>query len=516
MTSITLTNPEKKYDTMLSYFCEDYYHNPYDDIFSYSSMINKKAHILELEYNNNCDKSSSKIIKPHNIWSIRNVGSNLDNKNINNVEIRNSYKIIEHIDSCDKDKYIKLRNENDEFYVYLYEDNYTENNKISSSEYLTNQINSFNKYLVDNFGSSYRNEALYNFIHYDYSGKVSHYNSLRKWKVHKYEKGCFFKPHKDTKINELHIGTVVLIPPKNYSPYTGGNLIIYDSKDQNKKILDITPIDGWQSVFIKLDQKHEILEVTSGTRYSFTSPFCISKVTVDNISNIKYNNKIPYDIVLEQKKSSIEEEIEKNIKTLEDEIKKLTKKKEVLLCKLRDCDIDSELGEKGQITYQEIANKKRFMVICEGFYSNPQPDKLNTLDIDIYNSIFDYPENIEGKPEVHFINTQFTLFSGNSDHYKGDCESESEEFWGFEDGNSYYSCEDNKLKFDKNMIHTHMFSELKKNKERRNYGQYDDTFCYYYSYKTPGRYVETESEYNDNYYENSNHYNVTCMIVEFI
>lgn len=536
MTSILLSNPDNINESLISYCdVENTYYNTYDTVFSYDNSYQKKAHILDIEYNKNKDINTvlQKKIKPYNIWSLRSVGSSLTGENVSDTNVRKSYKIASHINEYDNNNYNTPKNIDDEFYVYLYnakndslyyKDEFCNSNiniKLLPS-FLQNQLNQFNDYLIDNFGNFYKDEAKYNFIHFDYSKQMRGNftsNCLRKWKVHKYEKGCFFKAHTDTKKNELHIGTLVLVPPENYSQYTGGNLIIYDTVDVDKQLLNIRPTTGWQCIFIKIDQKHEILEVTSGTRYSFTSPFCISQTTIDNMTNNTYCDVIPEEKVSKLAKQAREREIKDDIESIEKQIKKLMEKKDDLLKIVEDSTETFTLKYNEIINLDPIKNRNPFIVICEGFYTNPTPDNLNACDLLIYNSIITKFDDGEKKPELRFINTKLSIDSGTSneevyDDYSDNDGDGEKEFWGYNKENRYYDVND-KLKFDRYMLNERMFGELKQYKIKTNYGQYDNYMCYYHSDKSPGSYLETESEYNDNYYENQNHYNVTCIIVNF-
>jgi hypothetical protein len=511
MTSIILFNQENLRETLINYYdVENDSYNMYDDeTFSYHYDIFKSANILDIEYK----KSIKPDKKPYNVWDIRKVGSNSKGENITNMDIRKSYKIVSHIDEYDN-TYKTLKDDNDEFYVYLvcsryyYGNNDYENPKINIEllpESLKSELLKFNSYLIDNFGSSYSDEGKYNFIYLDYS-KHNHnkyiYNSYRKWKVHKYETGCFFDTHIDSKMNELHIGTLVLIPPENYSKYTGGNLIVYDIEDETKEILNVIPVKGWQCVFIKLGQKHKILEVTSGTRYSFTSPYCISKLTIENIRNKIYTEPI-VDVKLEEiKKEIVEKEKMEEIKLIDDKIKELIEMKEKIMNEEKEYIV--YYNEIIKLNKEEEHN---FIVICKNFYSNPTPEGLNIYDIGIYNSIFNHFKDSKMKASVKFINTKISINAGSSD----DSVYEDEEYWGC-DRDYRYNSED-KIEFDRFILNERNFRNLKEDKSKKNYGEYDNYVCYYHSDETPGMFEEVKSEYNDEYYDNENQYNVTCMVV---
>ncbi|SNW62616.1 2OG-Fe(II) oxygenase [Orpheovirus IHUMI-LCC2] len=89
------------------------------------------------------------------------------------------------------------------------------------------------------------------------------------WTLLKYETGCKFTKHKDGVKNGKHAGTLLVIFPKSYSDYTGGELVIY--KDQEEVIVRGYD-DNYCVVFLGIDLDHEVKEVLSGTRYCLKTP----------------------------------------------------------------------------------------------------------------------------------------------------------------------------------------------------------------------------------------------------
>jgi hypothetical protein len=78
----------------------------------------------------------------------------------------------------------------------------------------------------------------------------------------------FFLPHVDTKKFQGHVGTVLLIAPKSYSNYEGGQLIVHHYDTNNLTKFNVPTSDRhWTIVIIALHIKHEILPITSGVRY---------------------------------------------------------------------------------------------------------------------------------------------------------------------------------------------------------------------------------------------------------
>ena len=313
-------------------------------------------------------------------WEINKVGS--DSKNVEDLSVRDSYKISEYF--CEYTKsFIKCRN-NISF------------NEDYINTYFTDYILSFNKILISKFGSNFRHEGKYNFIIKDYK------NNERFWRVHKYLKGGKFDKHSDGKINQNHIGTLVLIPPKNFSEYEGGELILYNMDDDN--IVDeiiVSDKNGWQLVFIQIGQKHMISEIVKGIRFSLTSPYFISEVTKKTISSTIYSNKIDDSkmmVLSNENKTNIIKNIDLQIKMLQDEKNKLISSFDKLDLNFSYIDII-----KSYIKYEDS-----FIVFCKNFYDNPSPDVLTFEDANIFNFL------VENKKNVTFFNLSVIIDAGNS------------------------------------------------------------------------------------------------------
>jgi hypothetical protein len=98
------------------------------------------------------------------------------------------------------------------------------------------------------------------------------FNLFEKYKedilILKYCKGAVFEKHSHLKINENHIGDLILFPPiEIYSNFIGGDLILYF----DNTILRYEPskMENWTGIFLPLGIEHSVEEVISGIRYSF-------------------------------------------------------------------------------------------------------------------------------------------------------------------------------------------------------------------------------------------------------
>ena len=84
----------------------------------------------------------------------------------------------------------------------------------------------------------------------------------------KYLTGKGFYKHNHLKINEHHLGDVIIFPPSNLlkEKLEGGDLIIYDNPT---KIIKVSELEEWKVIFLPLMVEHEVTEITRGIRYSF-------------------------------------------------------------------------------------------------------------------------------------------------------------------------------------------------------------------------------------------------------
>lgn len=106
--------------------------------------------------------------------------------------------------------------------------------------------------------------------------------SRNPWEVHAYDIGGFFTRHTDGQMNEKHFATVLLFPPSNISPFTGGDLILHLPSGP----ITISPstFTQWTVVAFHITVPHECTPVTSGRRYVLKQHLELPKcaMTFDN------------------------------------------------------------------------------------------------------------------------------------------------------------------------------------------------------------------------------------------
>lgn len=516
MTSILLYNKDNIYDNIINYIQpKDISKNKnYDSIFSLQHDIYNNANILDIKYKNN------EITEPYNIWDKRTVGDNSNTTNIINEDIRNAYKIVKYkskVVDYDHEKVIVYKNVVNEHYVYVlepckssftsYYNVYYDININNLSNNLRNELHQLNRFLVDTYGSNYKYEAKYNFIRYDYSlcktTNSSGYQNVRKWKVNKYEVNGFFKPHNDTKINEYHIGTLVLIPPENYSYYEGGILRLFND-DETIESEVVPDKEGWKCVFIPVGKIHEITTVTSGTRYSFTSPYFITEVTKQNISSIHYYNSIDEKIM----NSLVSNYTQEKIKSIDEEINKLI----AIRDNLKNTNNISTYYHNNVIN--TIDEQQQFIIICENFYDNPTPENLKFNDAITYNSIFNKfsSDNIVN---IKFLNLGIYIEAGSSEE---PLNYTNKDEWGYITRGRNYDDDDSdniKVIYNNSMINEIKLKYLlNTNPNDYTYHHYNEVYCYYNGTELPGKFTHNLSDYNDEYYTNSKALSVSLMVVE--
>ena len=164
-----------------------------------------------------------------------------------------------------------------------------------SSEFEDCKINTGTEYVMDETfrkgKQNWNNNICFNFdsimvnkIHEQYPNwKIQ----IIKFHLLKYDIGGFFLPHVDhyqgkCKRGEKlfnHVATILVLPPIHFHPHSGAELKIYLNKNKNKTTTDTTDTtdttetiiatDKWTIIIFKLGITHEVLKLTSGTRYVF-------------------------------------------------------------------------------------------------------------------------------------------------------------------------------------------------------------------------------------------------------
>jgi hypothetical protein len=86
--------------------------------------------------------------------------------------------------------------------------------------------------------------------------------------VLKYLTGSIFKKHSHFKIDDNHVGDLILFPPIGlYSRFIGGDLNIYfnnrEINFQSDSLLE------WTAIFLPLEVPHDVSKIIEGIRYSF-------------------------------------------------------------------------------------------------------------------------------------------------------------------------------------------------------------------------------------------------------
>lgn len=91
-----------------------------------------------------------------------------------------------------------------------------------------------------------------------------------------YEKGGHFLKHRDTEKEKNMFGTLIIQPP---STHTGGELVVYESNNRSKKVIDFGQESGKNATSTHFaahyaDLEHELLEVKSGYRLALVYSLC--------------------------------------------------------------------------------------------------------------------------------------------------------------------------------------------------------------------------------------------------
>jgi len=110
-------------------------------------------------------------------------------------------------------------------------------------------------------------------------------NNDNKYQLLKYEKDDFFNIHLDTKQNDNHKYTCLILLKDDNNDYEGGELILNDKDNVFNININSTNINSCVMIIFSLDLFHKITPVTKGVRYVLKKPlFNDSKSNFDTDS----------------------------------------------------------------------------------------------------------------------------------------------------------------------------------------------------------------------------------------
>jgi len=307
----------------------------------------------------------------------------------------------------------------------------------------------------------------------------------------KYEEGDFFAKHTDGDSELNHFGTLLILPPKEYSTYEGGELILYDGEEEIKIISDQ---NYWIIIGFNTEIPHELKPITSGTRYAYKSKIILPSdtnkiITIYNKNNIEYTAeeiKVPNDdnyiltnINLINTNQPCINQIHNSIKRLNMKINELEKKKEDYKNKIKSFeDPEYHQFEDEIVGYMQEKNKGKFIIICEHYYNFPEPKKLHGNDRKIFDKLI---QNYD--VDVIILKASVSYTEAYSIDYIN-IDNKIEKLLG------NFHWKDNIKQFNIN-------SNLKE------------------KYSIGGKYCGGEEEYNDEYYFTRYTNKVTLMLVSF-
>lgn len=207
-----------------------------------------------------------------------------------------------------------------------------------------------------------------------------------QFRILKHDNGCFFQRHNNVQKNKFHIGTMILLPPKQYNEYTGGELIVYE-KDENTKeeketVFQSLDNNNWTFIFIKVGTEFEIKKVLSGVRYSFMCEYYMSEAMYYLLYNKSFQEKAN---LTDKNKQQIKRDNSNRILNIQRKIEKLQEELKIL-------QNENQFQEKFIETIKKDMknnNTNEFLVICQGFYTIPSLEKLSYKDKLVYNKLVD-------------------------------------------------------------------------------------------------------------------------------
>lgn len=223
------------------------------------------------------------------------------------------------------------------------------------------------------------------FRHYDLKRAINYndegeYRCQRKWDLLKYQEGDFFNRHTDGKDNnqDNHYGTLLLFPPKHFCQYTGGDLLFYQSSKQIAKIIP-SQFENWTLIGFPINVEHACTQILSGIRYVFKSQINLPPI---------FQNLFDLDQMSCQPVPVEEQNLREDIEKYQLEIDKSE-------AKLANLKIKLENTKKG-LPNQEIleilkaikeSNKDCCFVIMDRYYERSDPNYLIGQDRLLFNEI---------------------------------------------------------------------------------------------------------------------------------
>jgi len=281
---------------------------------------------------------------------------------------------------------------------YDYEDNeYLNKDKL----YTVKDKNQYNEeYEVDNIKPIENN-----FTSFD---KNSFINGFGTFKLIKYEPGDHFDEfHYDTLStaqNAQMIGTALLFPPANISPFTGGDLVFKVDEDDQELTYTIHPSKFTEWTLITFGHLlHKCTPVETGTRYVLKADIwsCLSNLEpnrvsiteinqyIDKVNETRYEKMQMYDVLTKDKLSKLfTDELKKNIteinaktfleeyKNIMNEVKHLQKKHNGI--------IEAKDNSSTSVAFIDLLSriepiKTRTIYVFDDLYSQP----YNFIDFSI-------------------------------------------------------------------------------------------------------------------------------------
>ncbi len=217
-------------------------------------------------------------------------------------------------------------------------------------------------------------------------------NYRDSWTMIVYETGGFFAKHTDSKSDDIHMATLLLLPPRSVNDYKGGELIVYDGTQTTS----ITPDDTqWKFIAMPLNVYHELKPVTEGRRVVFKRDFHLNKEIMNYFS--------PSDMIISSPRTIDTGEIKHNLEmvnnqlsAIEQEIVKyqaikleLMNEKKQLECTLQSydyTDLLKELDEPDPSHYyhQQDHISPVKIIVLERKYETDNPNMLIGEDFRLF------------------------------------------------------------------------------------------------------------------------------------
>ncbi len=141
---------------------------------------------------------------------------------------------------------------------------------------------------------------LYNFL---FDNNLKLYGD-DKWQLLRYDKDDMFLIHKDRQINNNHEYSILLFPPKDFSHFEGGDLILLNNENETnvslQTVFKTNNFNQWTFVIFSIDLFHYVQPILQGHRFVWKNALFNINDVDENIQDLENNDDDEYQLSYEE------------------------------------------------------------------------------------------------------------------------------------------------------------------------------------------------------------------------